>query len=229
MGVSWRCVRMGRDLSCITLRVRGRRGVTACGKVSTPGRHLCGRVAPVDVVLVRVQQDGRSSNVPLRRPRTVVGRQTDCNLRVPAVDVSRRHCEVTQEGDSLTVRDLGSRNGTFVNGQKVEGSVPLAAGDVLTVGPLVFVVRVDGEPEVVDAAEMHRRGKPMESDSSSDDDADEPTKVGRVGAARAAGESPKTGGGLMDDVGLSSDPDDSSVVEFDFDFGDDDDEEQPPL
>jgi pSer/pThr/pTyr-binding forkhead associated (FHA) protein len=169
----------------------------------------------------------------MRRPRTVVGRQTDCNPRVPAVDVSRRHCEIAIDGDEVRVRDLGSRNGTFVNGQRVD-SAALSAGDILTIGPLVFVAKLDGEPAEIDAAAAYERGaaaddsskagspseKAPETSGGGVDHSDEPTRVG----AAQAGER----GGLMEEVGLSGDPDGSSVIEFDFDFGDDDDD-QPPL
>lgn len=125
------------------------------------------------------------------------------------------------EDDELTVRDLGSRNGTYVNGEKTDIK-ELSAGDVLSIGPLVFVVQLDGEPGDFDAKEMHRIGSAVGDDkpeSAKSEHADEPT---RVGTAKAGA------GGLMDEVGLSGAEDDSSVIEFDFDF-DDDDDDQPPL
>lgn len=162
----------------------------------------------------------------------MVGRQTDCNLRVPAIDVSRRHCEIMLEEDELTVRDLGSRNGTYVNGQKTDIK-ELSAGDVLSVGPLVFVVQIDGEPEDFDPREKHRigsdTGEESKSRSEKSEHADEPTRVGKMKAdVPAEVSSEPSGGGLLDDVGLSNADDDSSVIDFDFDF-DDDDDDQPPL
>ena len=79
---------------------------------------------------------------------TVIGRRRNCDLRIPLESVSRRHCQLTREGDQLQLQDLGSRNGTFLNGKQVETS-GVKAGDVIKVGPLVFTVQVDGLPENV--------------------------------------------------------------------------------
>jgi predicted component of type VI protein secretion system len=69
---------------------------------------------------------------------TVVGRQEGCQLQVKSSQVSRRHCELTEKDGKLLVKDLGSSNGTFVNGQKVEGTRALEPGDTLTLGNVTF-------------------------------------------------------------------------------------------
>ncbi|MCG3128803.1 MAG: hypothetical protein CHACPFDD_03696 [Phycisphaerae bacterium] len=96
------------------------------------------------VVLVMFK-DGERRDFPLTDARTVIGRRSDCSLRVPTGDVSRRHCEVDVIGDEIVVRDLGSANGTYVNGKRIAES-ELEAGDHLAVGPVHFVVQVDGKP-----------------------------------------------------------------------------------
>ena len=53
-----------------------------------------------------------------------IGRHDDCQIRIRSSQVSRRHCEVLPEGDTLMVRDLGSSNGTFVNGNACSASKP---------------------------------------------------------------------------------------------------------
>ncbi|MGC8641408.1 MAG: FHA domain-containing protein [Isosphaeraceae bacterium] len=70
-----------------------------------------------------------------------IGRHDDCLIRIRSSQVSRRHCEVLMEGDALVVRDLGSSNGTFVNGKRVLGKQTLNSGDVLTIGGVTL--RVD--------------------------------------------------------------------------------------
>jgi hypothetical protein len=78
--------------------------------------------------------------VPLTRSRVVVGRSRECDVRVDDGNVSRRHCEVVQDGAaSWSVVDLGSTNGTELNGRRVD-SAPLADGDRITIGgtDLVF-------------------------------------------------------------------------------------------
>jgi pSer/pThr/pTyr-binding forkhead associated (FHA) protein len=57
--------------------------------------------------------------------------------------VSRRHCEIVERDGLLFVRDFGSRNGTFLNGQFVTEST-LTADDKLTVGLTTFLVRENG-------------------------------------------------------------------------------------
>ncbi|MGA5290152.1 protein kinase domain-containing protein [Streptomyces pseudogriseolus] len=80
----------------------------------------------------------------------VVGRSADCGLRVPADDrrVSRRHCAVDIDPPTARVRDLGSRNGTYVNGVRLppDGSRPyeLADGDELRLGGVVVEVFTTG-------------------------------------------------------------------------------------
>jgi pSer/pThr/pTyr-binding forkhead associated (FHA) protein len=70
-----------------------------------------------------------------------IGRRDDCLIRVRSSQVSRRHCEVYEENGTLMVRDVGSSNGTFVNGKRVLGQQSLKPGDVLTVGTVTL--RVD--------------------------------------------------------------------------------------
>jgi hypothetical protein len=53
---------------------------------------------------------------------------------------------VLKEGDEIRVEDLGSSNGTYHNGERIMGSVAVQPGDSIEVGPVVFVVQVDGVP-----------------------------------------------------------------------------------
>lgn len=82
---------------------------------------------------------------PLTAERTVVGRNKECGLRIPTRDVSRQHCEVTLDKVGAIVRDLGSSNGTYVNGKRVAES-PLNPGDTLTIGPVSFIIQINGQP-----------------------------------------------------------------------------------
>ena len=77
--------------------------------------------------------------VPLTRPVTRVGRGVDADLRLADTGVSRSHAELRVSGDSVTVVDLGSTNGTVVNGRKVSSTL-LVDGDRIEVGatPMVF-------------------------------------------------------------------------------------------
>ncbi|HEY1683807.1 MAG TPA: FHA domain-containing protein [Tepidisphaeraceae bacterium] len=99
----------------------------------------------MQVVLVMLKSDGQRRSFPLNREMTVIGRGEDCDLRVPVGDVSRKHCRLVKEDAGLRIEDLGSSNGTFHNGQRVSEAY-LAAGDHLKIGPLQFIVQIDGVP-----------------------------------------------------------------------------------
>ncbi len=72
----------------------------------------------------------------------LIGRGPDCDLRLFDPALSRHHCRLLWRGDRLVVEDLGSRNGTLVNGQKVTEPRVLGEGDSLWLGASVFGVRL---------------------------------------------------------------------------------------
>jgi hypothetical protein len=55
--------------------------------------------------------------------RTLIGRSPECDVFLDDVTVSRRHAELLREGDTFTIRDLGSLNGTYVNRRRIESAV----------------------------------------------------------------------------------------------------------
>lgn len=91
---------------------------------------------------------GRSATTTLKLADgvTSLGRHDDCVVRIKSSQVSRQHCEVFDVGGKLTVRDLGSSNGTFVNGKRVTGQQTLKVGDELTVGAVTLRVATLGQP-----------------------------------------------------------------------------------
>ena len=96
---------------------------------------------PPEVVRERVTLTVDGRVVPLTTSRVVVGRSRECDIRVEDNNVSRRHCELVQEGPTAwNVADLGSTNGTEVNGKRVSGKQRLDDGDRITIGgtELVF-------------------------------------------------------------------------------------------
>ncbi len=74
--------------------------------------------------------------------RTLVGRSPECDIFLDDVTVSRRHAEILREGDTFTIRDLGSLNGTYVNRKRIESAV-LENDDEVQVGKyrLTFLQR----------------------------------------------------------------------------------------
>lgn len=91
---------------------------------------------------------GRSATTTLRLAEgiTSLGRHDDCIIRIKSSQVSRRHCELFDSDGTLMVRDLGSSNGTFVNGKRVLGQQSLKVGDELTVGGITLRVATLGQP-----------------------------------------------------------------------------------
>lgn len=82
----------------------------------------------------------------VRGPDMVIGRQIGCHLRIPSAAVSRRHCLLSTVHDRLSVRDLGSANGTLVNGREIRGEQSLFPGDRLQIGPVTFLVEFANVP-----------------------------------------------------------------------------------
>lgn len=75
-------------------------------------------------------------------PVTVIGRSTECNLKIASSQVSRNHCRITVSGDAVYVEDLGSANGTLVDGQLLTPHQPtaIAPGAHIVVGPAEFQI-----------------------------------------------------------------------------------------
>ncbi|SNT66056.1 Inner membrane component of T3SS domain-containing protein [Asanoa hainanensis] len=88
-----------------------------------------------------VSGDGRT--YPLQMGSTVIGRGDQANLRLPDVGISRRHARLDFDGAQVVLTDLGSTNGTMVNGQRVS-AVALNPGDMIQLGTTTLTFRVDG-------------------------------------------------------------------------------------
>lgn len=160
--------------------------------------------------LIRVTNDGKAQPVPLNTERTLVGRLDDCQIRIRSGKISRHHCEIINDGSSLTLKDLGSSNGTFLNQEQIEEST-LNAGDLVAVGSMVFLVQIDGSPEEFEPELLYEDGMPEKTEPDSQYAGAHTPKPVHRHAPTAAG-------------------DDSSMMDFNFEFDLDDDEDgQPPL
>lgn len=76
----------------------------------------------------------------------VIGRDADADVRLDSPRVSRRHARLAVDGARVVLSDLGSKNGTFVRGTRVDGDLELKPGDLVRIGPfsLVFTVAATG-------------------------------------------------------------------------------------
>ena len=100
----------------------------------------------MDVNLVLFKKGGSQKSFSLPDSTTVIGRRGDCDLCIPLKTVSRRHCQLNQDKETINIRDLGSRSGTFLNGKRIDEAA-VKAGDYIRIGPLIFGLQINGQPE----------------------------------------------------------------------------------
>lgn len=106
--------------------------------------------------LVQLQGNEPGRRIPFGRQPLRLGRRAPAEVLLGDAEVSGLHCEVVARGsvgDAL-VTDLGSTNGTFLNGRRVQGSMRLAQGMVLQLGRQVFVHEFRSPAEVAQAEEL---------------------------------------------------------------------------
>ena len=89
--------------------------------------------------LIQLESTKSRKRILLKKFPVVVGRSDEADVCLGDDWVSRTHCEIDVVDDNLVVRDLGSRNGTFINGSRIEVS-PFLTGDELMVGRSMFQV-----------------------------------------------------------------------------------------
>jgi pSer/pThr/pTyr-binding forkhead associated (FHA) protein len=110
----------------------------------------------------------RATEIHLPDGEVLIGRGPECFLRIDEAVVSRRHAQLRVAGDRVILEDLGSRNGSLVNGLRIDRPVLLNAGDVITIGSQQFTLESDealegqlptGQHRVVDP--RRRRPSPV--------------------------------------------------------------------
>jgi pSer/pThr/pTyr-binding forkhead associated (FHA) protein len=82
-------------------------------------------------------------DIPVDHPTVMVGRHAQSDARLDSQWVSRRHCILTDDGGEVVVRDLGSTNGTSINGRRVERG-RLKPSDEMSIAHIRY--RLDGAP-----------------------------------------------------------------------------------
>jgi pSer/pThr/pTyr-binding forkhead associated (FHA) protein len=125
----------------------------------------------MDINLVLFKKNGSRKAFPLTSNVTVIGRRHECDLYIPLATVSRKHCQLSMNGQTLEIRDLDSTCGTFVNGRKVDGQTALKAGDYIRIGPLTFLCQINGRPEKI-APPKKPAPKPQKKATKAADDED---------------------------------------------------------
>jgi pSer/pThr/pTyr-binding forkhead associated (FHA) protein len=89
------------------------------------------------VILTLKNEDGVTEEFTFQQPAScLLGRSRDCTWQSHSAFVSRRHCLFRIDPPFVSVRDLGSLNGTYVNGERIDGDYDLVDGDVIQAGTM---------------------------------------------------------------------------------------------
>ncbi|HLF87855.1 MAG TPA: FHA domain-containing protein [Anaerolineales bacterium] len=89
--------------------------------------------------LIIQQGPSPGSELELSGDKIVIGREAPANVLIPGAGVSRTHSQLTRQGDSYVIEDLGSTNGTFLNGTHIITPTPLTSGDLIGLGQTVML------------------------------------------------------------------------------------------
>lgn len=89
---------------------------------------------------------GAGQLIPVKQGPLIIGRASICDLRLQHPSISRRHAQITRQGDRFTLKDLGSQNGTFVNRVKIIGDLEIRIGDEIALGNALLKLRGSGVP-----------------------------------------------------------------------------------
>jgi hypothetical protein len=92
---------------------------------------------PIRTLLLK-DASGVERLVPLDKPVITVGREPTCTIRVDSPYVSRQHARIEVRQDEAVLVDLGSRNGSLLNGERVQGTTTLAPGDIVTIADVTL-------------------------------------------------------------------------------------------
>jgi pSer/pThr/pTyr-binding forkhead associated (FHA) protein len=129
--------------------------------------------------------------IEVQRSKFVIGRADDCDLRPASPAVSRRHCALIVESGRVRLQDLGTANGTLVNGQRIDGECDLASGDRITIGPLEFQAIIAAPAPPPESAPA-KESQPLSAKQP-------PAATGQT-KAQAGGTPPAKGGSSEDDI-----------------------------
>jgi pSer/pThr/pTyr-binding forkhead associated (FHA) protein len=113
------------------------------GDTATETGVSLAELEPGTALLVAVRGPNRGARFLLDRPLTTVGRHPESDIFLDDITVSRRHAEFRNEADGFYVHDVGSLNGTYVNGERTDARA-LQTGDEVQVGKFKLVAYVAG-------------------------------------------------------------------------------------
>ena len=92
-------------------------------------------------LLITDRKDGSRRRAAIEGGLFSVGKKESCSLVLDRINISREHCEIVAADGGYAIRDLKSRNGTFVNGERIGSETVLLDGDVIQLGDFTLVFR----------------------------------------------------------------------------------------
>ena len=96
----------------------------------------------MDVILKVLEGAKTGTKIAVKKDEFLIGRSQECHLCAGSSSISRRHCMIARDDTKVSIKDLGSRNGTLVNGEKITETVELSSGDELGIGTLKLMVTI---------------------------------------------------------------------------------------
>jgi predicted component of type VI protein secretion system len=105
---------------------------------------------------------------PLEGDQLVIGRDASNGIAINDAEISRKHSRLTFQGGKYVLEDLGSTNGTFINGQRLAGQVVLKPGDVVSLGEQIVLMydAIDQDPGATIVSPRHAKLTPPPVQSS---------------------------------------------------------------
>ncbi|MDO9299763.1 MAG: FHA domain-containing protein, partial [Anaerolineales bacterium] len=105
---------------------------------------------------------------PLEGDQLVIGRDSSNGVAINDAEISRKHSRLIFQGGKYVLEDLGSTNGTFVNGQRLAGQVVLKPGDVVSLGEQIVLMydAIDQDPGATIVSPRHAKLTPPPAQSS---------------------------------------------------------------
>ncbi len=99
----------------------------------------------MDVKLVIRGGKNDGTIIDINRPSYIIGRSPECNLRLESRAFSRKHAEIIVKEGYVGIKDLGSTNGTFLDGHKLTEETELKNGQIIKIGPLECTVQISAQ------------------------------------------------------------------------------------
>lgn len=108
----------------------------------------------MEVSLKVKKPKGGTKTYKVSKPEVVVGRGKDCDMQILSTEVSRQHCRISVGEDQVSVQDLGSANGTNVNGIPIQANkeIPLVPDSLIEIGPLKIRVMFERPEDIFNAS-----------------------------------------------------------------------------